>query len=210
MNQYTSPAPRYRDGMNALQRGLKRLFDFLASLLCLILLSPLLVVIGLLVWRSGSPVIYRQERIGRGGHPFTILKFRTMPPDYEQDGVPQLAVRSGADQPGFLHFLREHHLDELPQLWNVLVGDMSFVGPRPERRYFIDQIMQRNPDYEFIYLMRPGLTSAATIYNGYTDTMEKMLIRLQMDLNYLQRRSLLTDLGILFTTAKYILYGKKI
>ncbi len=210
MNQERTTAPRYRDGMNAVQRGVKRLFDFLASLLCLVLLSPVLVVLALMVWHCGGSAIYRQERIGLGGRPFTILKFRTMSSDYEQDGVPQLAVRSDSGQPGLLRFLREHHLDELPQLWNVLVGDMSFVGPRPERRYFIEQIIQRNPDYEYIYLMRPGLTSAATIYNGYTDTMEKMLVRLQMDLNYLQRRSLTTDLGILFTTAKYILYGKKI
>ena len=106
--------------------------------------------------------------------------------------------------------LRDHHLDELPQLWNILVGDMSFVGPRPERECYIREIMANNPDYEYIYLMRPGLTSWATIYNGYTDTMEKMLIRLQMDLNYLQKRSLWTDIKIIFTTANYIINGKKI
>jgi lipopolysaccharide/colanic/teichoic acid biosynthesis glycosyltransferase len=107
-------------------------------------------------------------------------------------------------------FLREHHLDELPQLWNVLVGDMSFVGPRPERKYFIDKIMEQNPDYEYLYQIRPGVTSMATIYNGYTDTMEKMLIRLQMDLEYLQKRSLWLDLRIILTTASLIGYGKKI
>lgn len=210
MIQVTSSEPRYRDGMNAAQRAVKRLFDLLVSLAGLVLLSPLLLFIAVRVRCSGGPVIYRQERIGHRGRPFTILKFRTMRPGYEQDGVPQLAVHGESDQAGFPSFLREHHLDELPQLWNILVGDMSFVGPRPERRYFIDQIMERNPDYEYIYLMRPGLTSAATIYNGYTDTMEKMLVRLQMDLNYLQRRSLMTDMGILLTTAKYILNGKKI
>lgn len=86
---------------------------------------------------------------------------------------------------------------------------MSFVGPRPERQYFIDKIMEQNSDYQYIYLMRPGTTSMATIYNGYTDTMEKMLIRLQMDLDYLQKRSLWLDLKIMFTTAEYILFGKK-
>ena len=106
-------------------------------------------------------------------------------------------------------FLREHHLDELPQLFNILRGEMSFVGPRPERRYFIDQIMAENSDYRYIYLMRPGTTSTATLYNGYTDTMEKMLIRLQMDLDYYRKRSLLLDAKIMFTTAKYILFGKK-
>ena len=106
-------------------------------------------------------------------------------------------------------FLREHHLDELPQLWNVFVGDMSFVGPRPERQYFIDKIMAENPDYELLYQIRPGITSMATIYNGYTDTMEKMLIRLQMDLDYLQRRSLWLDIKVIMTTVSLIVYGKK-
>ena len=106
-------------------------------------------------------------------------------------------------------FLREHHLDELPQLWNVLVGEMSFVGPRPERRYFIDLIRKENPDYDYLFLMRPGLTSKATLYNGYTDTMQKMLIRLQMDLEYLQQRSLWLDVKIIFTTISFILKGKK-
>ena len=199
------------DAMGDIQKGIKRGVDIVGALLGMIILSPVYVIIYAIQKIDGKgPVIYSQERIGRGGRPFTILKFRTMPSDYEQDGVPQLVVRCDSDQTGFQRFLREHHLDELPQLWNILVGDMSFVGPRPERRYFIDQIMERNPDYEYIYLMRPGLTSAATIYNGYTDTMEKMLVRLQMDLNYLQRRSLVTDMGILLTTVKYILNGKKI
>ena len=106
-------------------------------------------------------------------------------------------------------FLRVHHLDELPQLWNVFCGDMSFVGPRPERRYFVDLILKENSDYEYIFLMRPGLTSKATLYNGYTDTMQKMLIRLRMDLDYFQRRSLWLDLKIIFTTVSFILKGKK-
>ena len=106
-------------------------------------------------------------------------------------------------------FLREHHLDELPQLWNVFRGDMAFVGPRPERRYFIDLIRKENPDYDYIYLMRPGLTSMATLYNGYTDSMQKMLIRLQMDLEYLQQRSLFLDVKIVLTTIVFILKGKK-
>ena len=106
-------------------------------------------------------------------------------------------------------FLREHHLDELPQLWNVFRGDMAFVGPRPERRYFIDLIRKENPDYDYIYLMRPGLTSMATLYNGYTDSMQKMLIRLQMDLEYLQQRSLFLDIKIILTTVVFILKGKK-
>ena len=122
------------------------------------------------------------------------------------------ALYKGGTDPRMTHvgrFLREHHLDELPQLWNVLVGEMSFVGPRPERRYFIDLIRKENPDYDYLFLMRPGLTSKATLYNGYTDTMQKMLIRLQMDLEYLQQRSLWLDVKIIFTTISFILKGKK-
>ena len=106
-------------------------------------------------------------------------------------------------------FLREHHLDELPQLWNVLKGDMSFVGPRPERKYYIDQIMERDSNYELIYQMRPGLTSEATLYNGYTDSMEKMLKRLRMDVHYLENRSLRLDFSIIMRTVASIVSGRK-
>ncbi len=202
---------KYVDGMNGLERAVKRAFDIVASLCGLILLSPaFLYVFYRLRRQADGPVIFRQERIGKGGRPFNILKFRTMSVDSEPDGVPQLAEKSDLRLTPVGRFLREHHLDELPQLWNVLVGDMSFVGYRPERKYFIDQIMEQNSDYEFLYQMRPGITSMATIYNGYTDTMEKMLIRLQMDLEYLQKRSLWLDLRIILTTASLIGYGKKI
>ena len=106
-------------------------------------------------------------------------------------------------------FLREHHLDELPQLWNVFKGDMSFIGPRPERKFFIDQIMMHDSRYELLYQIRPGVTSYATLYNGYTDTMEKMLRRLEYDLYYLEHYSLLTDAKILFKTFVSIVFGKK-
>ena len=199
-----------RDRMGIIERGLKRGFDVVVSLLALVILSPALATIAILIAREKSgPALFRQERIGRGGKPFRILKFRTMPVDYESDGPHLSACCSQASSP-LATTLRDHHLDELPQLWNILVGDMSFVGPRPERECYIREIMTNNPDYEYIYLMRPGLTSWATIYNGYTDTMEKMLIRLQMDLNYLQKRSLWTDIKIIFTTANYIINGKKI
>ncbi len=200
-----------KDGMNGAERRLKRCADALLALVSLLLLSPVLIFISLMIYRrKEGPVLYRQERIGFGGKPFRILKFRTMPVDYEGDGVPQLEGKREVSLAPIYRFLRDHHLDELPQLWNVLVGDMSFVGPRPERKYFIEQIMEQNPDYEYLYLMRPGITSWATIYNGYTDTMEKMLVRLQMDLDYLQKRSLWVDIKIIFTTANYIINGKKI
>ena len=197
--------------MNCVERGIKRAFDIVASLLGLIILSPAILYVYIRLRRQGDgPVIFRQERIGLHGRPFHILKFRTMRLDAEQDGVPQLAEKSDNRLTPVGRYLREHHLDEMPQLWNVLVGDMSFVGYRPERQHFIDQIMKENSDYEQLYQIRPGITSMATIYNGYTDTMEKMLIRLQMDLEYLQKRSLWIDLKIIFTTVRLIGYGKKI
>lgn len=196
--------------MNYVERMIKRAFDIVASLCGLAILSPAILYVYIrLRMQDDGPVVFRQERIGRGGRPFDILKFRTMKVDSEQDGVPQLAERDDQRLTPVGRFLREHHLDELPQLWNVLVGDMSFVGPRPERRYFIDQIMKENSDYEYLYQIRPGVTSMATIYNGYTDSMEKMLIRLQMDLEYLQKRSLMLDLKIILTTVRLIGYGKK-
>lgn len=199
-----------KDGMNAFERAIKRLFDIVCSFLGLLLLSPifLIVYISLRIQHEGS-VIFRQKRIGYKGHPFYIYKFRTMYVDSEADGNPKLAVKEDERLTKVGKFLRVHHLDELPQLYNVFIGDMSFVGPRPERKYFIDKIKEHTSDYDYIFLMRPGITSMATIYNGYTDTMEKMLIRLQMDLEYLQKRSLFYDLKIIMTTVLYILGGKK-
>lgn len=199
-----------KDGMNRFERFIKRTFDFLSSFIGLVLLSPvfLLVYISLRIQNDGS-VIFSQERLGYKGKPFKIYKFRTMRVNSEVDGRPQLAVKGDERLTKVGKFLREHHLDELPQLFNVFIGDMSFVGPRPERKYFIDLIKKENPDYDYIFLMRPGVTSMATIYNGYTDTMEKMLIRLQMDLDYLQNRSLWLDLKIIMTTVFNIVKGKK-
>lgn len=198
------------DGMNIVERGVKRCFDFTVSLFALVLLSPLfLVIFVLLRFQGNGPVLFRQERLGLHGRRFDILKFRTMNVDAEPDGHPQLAQKDNSELTPICRFLREHHLDELPQLWNVLIGDMSLVGPRPEREYFINQIMAENADYEYIFLMRPGCTSLATIYNGYTDTLEKMLVRLQMDLDYLQKRSLWLDIKIMATTFEYIIFGKK-
>lgn len=127
----------------------------------------------------------------------------------EDDG-PQLVAKSDSTCSTQLElFLRDHHLDELPQLWNVLKGDMSLVGPRPERRYFIDKIMEHDRRYTLIFEMRPGLTSEATLYNGYTDTMDKMLRRLQMDIDYLESRTLWLDAKIIFKTFATILSGRK-
>ena len=129
--------------------------------------------------------------------------------DAEKNGILRTVEERKGKMTKIGCFLCEHHLDELPQLFNVLLGDMSLVGPRPERQFFIDQILQVNPNYIHIYKMRPGLTSNAALYNGYTHTMEKMLIRLDMDLAYLTTRSLWGDFVIVCKTTFYILTGKK-
>ena len=208
MIQNATTAIEIKDGMTSGERVIKRLFDIVASVLLMILLSPLfLFIIVLLKIKSRGPIFYRQERIGYHERPFQILKFRTMSLDTESDGQPLLVQR---DDPHLLpvgSFLREHHLDELPQLFNILKGEMSFVGPRPERQYFIDQIMEHTHDYVLVYEMRPGLTSEATIYNGYTDTMEKMLKRLDMDIRYLEHRNLWLDFKILVETGGALLHS---
>lgn len=200
----------HRDAMGGFQHLVKRLFDVVFSFLGLIVFSPLLLAFSLILSFSDGPVIFRQERIGYKGRPFIIYKFRTMRVDAESHGmIPRHAEERNMYLTPFGGFLRAHHLDELPQLWNVLKGDMSFVGPRPERQYFIDQINRETDDYRYIYLMRPGVTSYATIYNGYTDTMEKMLKRLEYDLEYLDHRTVFTDLWIMLKTLFSVFSGKK-
>ena len=196
--------------MNAFQRGVKRVTDFVCALLGLVVLFPVFLVIALImIIQKNGPVLFAQERIGYGGKPFTIYKFRTLSTVVEDEG-PQLVAKSDSvKSTKFERFLREHHIDELPQLWNVLVGDMSLVGPRPERKYFINQIMEHTHDYELIYQMRPGLTSEATLYNGYTDTMDKMLKRLHYDLYYLGHRSFNFDCKILWRTFVRIVRGDR-
>jgi len=195
----------------SISQCIKRTFDCILALICLIIFSPLFLVCYIGIRKEdGRPVIYSQERIGKGGKPFMILKFRTMKEEAEKDGIPQLAEKDDERLTPFGKWLRKHHLDELPQLWNVLRGDMAFIGPRPERKYFIDKIMEHDPRYELLYQIRPGVTSYATLYNGYTDTMEKMLRRLELDLYYLEHNSLWFDMKILIKTFLKIVVGKKI
>ena len=129
--------------------------------------------------------------------------------DAEKEGEELLQMDNDPRLTKIGRILRSHHLDELPQLWNVVIGDMSFVGYRPERRYYIEQIMEIDPRYEQLYQIRPGITSYATLYNGYTDTMDKMLKRLEMDLEYLNHHSLGGDMKILMLTFINIITGKK-
>jgi len=200
------------DGMNAVEREAKRLFDLIVSGCCLVVFSPLFLISYLLIkMDDGGPAIFRQERIGRFGRPFYILKYRSMRLDAEKFG-PALSHAGGDDDPRLTKvgkFIRAHHLDELPQLWNVFKGEMSLIGYRPERKFYIDQIMENDPRYAFLYQIRPGITSYATLYNGYTDTMEKMLRRLELDLYYLGHRSWWLDMKVLMLTFLSIVSGKK-
>lgn len=197
--------------MSLMGHMVKRSFDIALSSLLLLLFSPVMAVCALLIKREdGGPVFFVQERIGRGGKPFNIYKFRSMRTDAEAAGTP--ALYSGDEDPRLTkvgHFLRAHHLDELPQLWNVLKGDMSFIGYRPERRFFIDQIKQYNARYDYLFQIRPGVTSYATLYNGYTDSIDKMLTRLDLDLYYLRNHTIWFDLKVLGLTFLSIVSGKK-
>lgn len=197
--------------MNCIERCLKRTFDFTLALVSLVLFSPVMLVIAILIRREepDGDVIYTQERVGYKGRPFKLYKFRSMYMDAEKDNAPQLYQEQDPRLTKIGAFIRAHHLDEFPQLWNVIKGDMSFVGPRPERQYFIDQIRAVRPDYERLYALRPGLFSFATLYNGYTDTLEKMIRRLDLDIKYLENYSLWTDIKIVFLTSQSIIFGKK-
>ena len=187
---------------------IKRAFDIVASLLAMLLLSPIYLLLSVLVAvTSHGPVIYCQERIGLHGKPFRILKFRTMYLNSE----PATPLLSRDNDPRITpvgHFMRKYRLDELPQMWNIFRGDMSIVGPRPERGYFIDQIVKEAPYYCLLYKIRPGLTSWGPIKVGYTDTIEKMVDRLNYDIMYMENMSIQLDLKILFFTIKVICDGK--
>ncbi|MBP3343880.1 MAG: sugar transferase [Bacteroidales bacterium] len=210
---YLVPKDKFiEDGMSVFARNTKRLFDMISSFIVMIIFSPIFLICAILVRKEdGGPALYKQERIGRFGRPFYIYKFRTMRLDAEAMG-PQLSHGGGVNDPRLTKIgkiLRAHHLDELPQLWNVFIGDMAFVGHRPERKFYIDQILEYDKRYEYLYQIRPGVTSYATFYNGYTDTMEKMLRRLEYDLYYLGHRSWIFDIKILLKTFFSIILGRK-
>ena len=199
------------DGMSAFERQFKRICDLLLSAVLIVLFSPLMLICAIAVKCKGGegPVLFKQERIGRFGRPFMIYKFRTMFQDSEPDGA---QLYAGDDDPRLTkvgHFLRVHHLDELPQLFNVFCGDMAFVGYRPERKYYIDQIAKRDHRYYFLYQIRPGVTSYATLKNGYADSLDKMLRRMEFDLYYLRNRSAWFDIKVLWQTFVNIIFGKK-
>ena len=193
---------------NVLIMGFKRLADIVFSMLALLLLWPLLILIALIIWLdTGGPILFLQERIGQGGHPFRIIKFRTMTVDAESQG-PQLSFPEDKRQTRVGSFLRRFRLDELPQFINILKGEMSLVGPRPERRYFIEQISQSTPDYPTLLQMRPGLTSWGQVRFGYASTIEQIAERMQYDLYYVRNFSIQFDLKIILHTIRIVFSGK--
>ena len=187
---------------------IKRAFDVVVSAMMLILLSPLYLILSLLVWYSSEgPVFYKQERIGLHGLPFNIIKFRTMCV-HAEEATPQLSADDDPRITKVGKWMRKYRLDELPQFWNILHGEMSIVGPRPERRYFINQIEEKAPYYCMIYKIRPGLTSWGPIKVGYTDTLDKMIRRLNYDIVYIENMSIRLDIKIMFHTIGVIFNGK--
>lgn len=186
----------------------KRSFDIVVSLVGLVVLSPVFLVLAIIVrLDSPGPIIYSQERIGLWGRPFCIYKFRTMVVNAEV-GTPMLSHEGDERITRTGRWLRKYRLDELPQLWNILRGDMSIVGPRPERRYFVEKIMEHAPYYCLLYKVRPGLTSWGPVRVGYTDTMEKMLQRLTYDVTYTENMSIILDIKIMLRTIGVLVDGK--
>ncbi len=206
---FSSPLIKISNGiMPAWQENLKRLFDVAFSVLAIILFSPFILFF--IIWikkDSSGPVFYKQKRIGRHGKPFTIYKFRTMVQDAE-NGKPALSSHDDPRITKFGRFLRKTHLDEIPQFYNVIVGEMSLVGPRPERQYYIDQLVQRAPHYTLLQKIRPGITSWGQVKYGYASNIDEMLERLPYDLVYMKNISLYLDFKILIHTFLEIFRAK--
>jgi exopolysaccharide biosynthesis polyprenyl glycosylphosphotransferase len=190
-------------------QNLKRSGDILLSLLALIVLSPVYLLLAILIkLDSKGPVFYSQERIGYHKKPFMIFKFRTMINNAESENGPQLSSEGDQRITKIGRFLRKYRLDELPQFWNVLRGDMSMVGPRPEREFFIRQILKKAPYYSLLHQVRPGITSWGMVKHGYASTVDEMVERARFDLIYLENISLIVDMKILLHTVNTVIKGR--
>ncbi|MGD9944400.1 MAG: TIGR03013 family XrtA/PEP-CTERM system glycosyltransferase [Burkholderiaceae bacterium] len=188
---------------------IKRSFDVLVSIALLLITLPILLLAMLAVLMDGGmPIFYRQERVGQGGRPFTILKLRTMVQDAEKDGKPRWAGQNDARITPVGRFLRRTRIDELPQLFNVLRGDMSFVGPRPERPFFVRHLLEDIPYYDVRHSVKPGVTGWSQVRYPYGASVEDSLAKLQYDLYYVKNHSLFLDLLILVETVQVVLLGK--
>jgi exopolysaccharide biosynthesis polyprenyl glycosylphosphotransferase len=197
-----------KDVLEPKQIILKRAFDIAVSLFCLLILSPVYFVIAVIIkLTSRGPVFYSQERIGLHGKPFTIYKFRSMNHGAEKNG-PALSSKDDSRITKVGKFLRKTRLDELPQFFNVLTGTMSVVGPRPERKFFIDQIIQKAPQYTHLQKIKPGITSWGQVKYGYAENVEQMIRRMKYDILYLENISFLLDLRILIYTVLIVFQGR--
>ena len=206
---YTSPLVKISNGiMPAWQENMKRVIDVVISAIALIVFIPFspLVIIGI-VSSSKGPIIYAQKRIGRYGKEFTIFKFRSMVVDAEREG-PALSSSDDPRITRFGQFMRRTHIDEIPQFYNVIRGDMSLVGPRPERQYYINEIRKIAPHYIQLQRIRPGITSWGQVKYGYASSIEQMVERIPYDIIYLKNISLYIDFKILIYTILNCFQGK--
>lgn len=205
---YGSPLIKISNGlMPAWQENMKRLLDVLFSIIAIIIFLPVFLVLAIIIkTTSHGPVIYKQERVGRYGKPFHIFKLRSMVKDAE-NGTPALSSETDARVTSIGRFLRKTHLDEIPQFYNVLIGEMSLVGPRPERQYYIEQIVKHAPYYTHLHKLKPGITSWGQVKYGYASNVEEMLERLPFDMMYLKNISLYIDFKILIYTVMVSIKG---
>ena len=206
---YSSPLMKISNGlMSGWQENLKRMVDIVGSLFALIIFAPVFLVLAIIIKStSRGPVFYNHERIGKFGKPFIIYKLRSMVQDAETNG-PELSTSDDPRITKIGKFLRRTHLDEIPQFYNVLIGDMSLVGPRPERKFYIEQIVKKAPHYTHLHKIRPGITSWGQVKYGYASDVEQMLERLPYDLIYLKNISLYVDFKILIYTLIVSFKGK--
>ena len=198
-----------RSSMSDSSKNLKRAIDIIVSAAALVLLSPLYAIVSIIIKNtSPGPVFYLQERVGLHNKPFNIIKFRSMVQNAEASGQPQLTKDDDPRITPFGRFMRKYRIDELPQFWNVLKGEMSIVGPRPERKYYVDQIIERVPAYALLHQVRPGITSMGMVKYGYAQNVDEMVERVAYDLMYLNNMSLLNDIKILIYTVKIVFTGR--
>jgi sugar transferase (PEP-CTERM system associated) len=186
---------------------MKRAVDVLASLTLLVLSLPVMIITAIaIVIEDGAPIFYSQERVGKDGHVFRVLKFRSMFKNAEKNGTPQWASKNDPRITRVGNIIRKLRIDELPQILNVLKGEMSFVGPRPERPYFVEQLTEQVPYYNVRHSIKPGITGWAQVRYGYGDTVEDALQKLQYDLYYVKNNSLLLDVLVLIDTIKVVMF----